>query len=330
MNCSESLGLGFLLSSSSVGSGADSSFNDATVLLCGLFIDLATSLDDLLELLITISDGFEELGVDLSEHGCLLGGNLVLIDLLLDGLLQLFGLALGSVEVLLSSHLTLEDCAHDFLLTGVQSVIIEGSAHAHHGDSTVAITNSSHGAVDLDGGEHGVGDLLGVGDLVLAVEEVPNVKETVHTGEEEETWAGRGPATIGQIGLMVTSHHDGMGFEIFAPDLSGPITNSKEVFEMTGVSLNVIDGTVMLALIQTEFQVDFDLLTLVSLEDVTLLGTDKVLEGRSIGVVLETGTTEHLGDGLAVDSEVLDKLELLSGLVELSLIPPKKAAISGC
>ena len=49
---------------------------------------------------------------------------------------------------------------------------------------------------------------------------------------------------------------------------------------MTGVSLDVVDGAVMLALLKTELQVNFGgLLSLVGLEDVTLFGTDEVLEG---------------------------------------------------
>lgn len=70
-----------------------------------------------------------------------------------------------------------------------------------------------------------------------------------------------------------------MGLEIFTPDLGGPVTDGEEIFEVTGVPLNVVDRSMMFALVQTELQVDFDLLTLVGLEDVTLFGTDEVLEG---------------------------------------------------
>ena len=79
---------------------------------------------------------------------------------------------------------------------------------------------------------------------------------------------------------MVTCLHDGMALEILAPDLGGPITNREEVLAVTGVSLDLVDGAVMLALLKTELQVDFGgLLSLVGLEDVTLFGTDEVLEG---------------------------------------------------
>ena len=98
---------------------------------------------------------------------------------------------------------------------------------------------------------------------------------------------------------------------------------------MARVSFNVVDRAVMLSLFKTEPQVDFDLLSLVSLEDVTLLSTDQVLERGSIGVVLKRGTTKNLRDSLFTDLEVFDELELLSGAVtEVSLIPPQKTAIS--
>ena len=99
---------------------------------------------------------------------------------------------------------------------------------------------------------------------------------------------------------------------------------------MTWVSFDVVDGSVMLALLEAEFEVDFDLLSLVGLENVTLLGTNQVLEGRSIGIVLEGSSTEHLGSGLTVNLEGLDKLELFSWTsLEVSLIPPKEATIGG-
>ena len=46
---------------------------------------------------------------------------------------------------------------------------------------------------------------------------------------------------------------------------------------MARVPLDVVDGSVMLALIETKLEIDFNLLTLVSLQDVALLGTNEVL-----------------------------------------------------
>lgn len=99
---------------------------------------------------------------------------------------------------------------------------------------------------------------------------------------------------------------------------------------MAWVSLNVVDGSVMLTLVQTELQVDFDLLSLVGLEDVALLGTDQVLQRRSISVILQAGAAKDLGHGLTVDLEVLNELEFLCGTrLEVSLIPPEEATVGG-
>lgn len=78
-----------------------------------------------------------------------------------------------------------------------------------------------------------------------------------------------------------------MALEILAPDLGGPITNGEEILQVTGVSLDVVDGAVMLTLLKTELQVDFDLLSFVGLQDVTLFSSNQVLEWRGIRVVLQ-------------------------------------------
>jgi len=130
---------------------------------------------------------------------------------------------------------------------------------------------------------------------------------------------------------VITRLHDGVAFQVLTPNLGAPITDGKEILKVTGVSLDVVDGAVMLALLEAELKVDFDLLTLVGLQDVTLLGTDKVLKRGGIRVVLKTGTSKNLRPDLTIDSEVLDENKLLSGTtLKVPLIPPKKAAISGC
>ena len=78
-----------------------------------------------------------------------------------------------------------------------------------------------------------------------------------------------------------------MALEILAPDLGGPMTNGEEILQVTGVSLDVVDGSVMLTLLKTELQVDFDLLSFVGLQDVTLFSSNQVLEWRGIRVVLQ-------------------------------------------
>ena len=130
---------------------------------------------------------------------------------------------------------------------------------------------------------------------------------------------------------MIARLHNGVAFQVLTPDLSTPVTDRQEVLELARISLDVVDGTVMLALLKTELEVDFDLLALVGLEDITLLSTDEVLERGGIGVVLETSTTEHLGLDNTVDSEVFDEFKLFEGTtLKVSLIPPKKATIGRC
>lgn len=63
---------------------------------------------------------------------------------------------------------------------------------------------------------------------------------------------------------------------------------------MSWIPLEGIDWTVVLALLKTESLSDFDLLTFVGLENVTLLGTNEVLEGTCILVVLQGCTTQDL------------------------------------
>ena len=73
------------------------------------------------------------------------------------------------------------------------------------------------------------------------------------------------------------------------------------------------------------------MLSFVGLEDVALLSSDKVLKRGRISVVFKTGASKNLGDGLPVDGEVLNELELLSGAsLKIPLIPPEETTIGGC
>ena len=99
---------------------------------------------------------------------------------------------------------------------------------------------------------------------------------------------------------------------------------------MGGVSLQGINGAVMLAGFETESRLDFNCLPLVSLQDVTLLGTDEVLERTGILVVLQRGTSEDLSHWLLANLESFGEDELIDGAIsEFLHIPPKDAAISG-
>ena len=99
---------------------------------------------------------------------------------------------------------------------------------------------------------------------------------------------------------------------------------------MSGVSLQGINGAVMLAGFETESRLDFNCLSLVSLQDVPLLGTDEVLERTGILVVLQRGTSEDFSHWLVTNLESLREDELIDGAIsEFLEIPPKDAAISG-
>jgi hypothetical protein len=181
----------------------------------------------------------------------------------------------------------------------------------------------------LDAGKNSVGNLNRVSNFVLAVEEVPHVKETVHAGQVEKTSALGRPATVSKVALMVASLHNRLA-EFLGPDLSGPVTNRKEVLKLGGVTLEGVDGAVMLTVFNTVTHVNFDLiLTFVGLHDITLLATDQVLQGRGLGVILKGGSTANLGKGLALYGVGVVKNELISGTFsEHALIPPEKATIS--
>jgi len=73
---------------------------------------------------------------------------------------------------------------------------------------------------------------------------------------------------------VVASLHNRVALKILAPDLGGPVTHSKEILQVAGISLNVVDRAVVLTLLKTKLQVDFDLLSFVGLKDVTLLSSD--------------------------------------------------------
>ena len=76
---------------------------------------------------------------------------------------------------------------------------------------------------------------------------------------------------------MVASLHDGLT-ELLRPDLSAPVTNGQEVFELGGVTLKSIDGAVMLAVLLTITHVNFNLvLTTIGLHHGTVLATAEIL-----------------------------------------------------
>ena len=93
--------------------------------------------------------------------------------------------SLGNLKILLSSSLTIKGTNHDFLLLVGDLVERLSKLHDRHG--TFSISNSAHALVYRDGGKWGVTDLLTVGTLVLTIVEIPDIKETINSGQVKET-----------------------------------------------------------------------------------------------------------------------------------------------
>merc|ERR1712127_869783 len=92
---------------------------------------------------------------------------------------------------------------------------------------------------------------------------------------------------------MISSLHD-WRLLFFTPDLGAPITYREEVFGVRWVSVKVIDWSMMFTTVITESILDFNSLSFVCLEYVTLLSSDEVLQRTSFGVVFKRGTTKNL------------------------------------
>lgn len=76
---------------------------------------------------------------------------------------------------------------------------------------------------------------------------------------------------------MVASLHNGL-FKILTPNLGGPITNRQKEFLLEGVSLQGVDGTVMLSTLLSESGLDFNVLSLTDLKNISLLSSDQVFD----------------------------------------------------
>jgi len=92
---------------------------------------------------------------------------------------------------------------------------------------------------------------------------------------------------------MISSLHD-WRFLFFTPDLGAPITYREEVFGVCWVSVKGIDWSMMFTIVITESILDFNGLSFVCLQYVTLLSSDEVLQRTSFGVVFKRGTTKNL------------------------------------
>lgn len=130
----------------------------------------------------------------------------------------------------------------------------------------------------------------------LPVEVIPDIENTVHTCDEEETRSDWTPAAGGEVGWVILGGHD-RGLDVLHPDLGGPVTHSDEALRIGWVSLDRVDWTVMLARTLVE---DCDtvvservrgggiLLAVLQVDhqDDTLLCADEILGRTSFGIVL--------------------------------------------
>lgn len=83
--------------------------------------------------------------------------------------------------------------------------------------------------------------------------------------------------------------------------------------------------------ITTESSSDFNHLSLVSLEDISLLSTNQILKRTSIRVVFERGWTKKLLLGYTVSSDFLVQFQTVSWDWLFTLhIPPEKSTIGWC
>lgn len=128
---------------------------------------------------------------------------------------------------------------------------------------------------------------------------------------------------------MVARLHNWVRFEVFAPDLGRPVTHRHKVLEVTRVTLDLVDRSVMLALINTELHANFDGLSAVRLQNVPLLSSDQEFEGRRISIVLKRGSSENLGLRLSVHVEILNQGQLLSWtILKHAHVPPEQTTVS--
>ena len=127
---------------------------------------------------------------------------------------------------------------------------------------------------------------MAVSNLILPVVEVPDVEESIDTGQVEETTTLWGPAAISEVGSMVTGLHN-WGTEVLMPDLCLPVTNREEVFGVAWVTPEGIHWSVMLSRLVTETPRDIELLPLVCLHNVALLAANQVVEGTGLSEVLK-------------------------------------------
>jgi hypothetical protein len=163
-------------------------------------------------------------------------------------------------QVFLTTELAFKHFVND--LSFIFARFSKCSAQTHKRDRAIRVSYRCQLSLDSDACKHGITDLLRVGNLILAVEEVPYIKEAVHSCEEKDTWAGGRPAAISQVSLVVASLHNWVEDSLLAPHLGLPVTNTHEVLDQERIPLKRVNRSVVLALSRAESELSFNLLSL--------------------------------------------------------------------
>jgi len=156
----------------------------------GIFLichSLISSCLNLVNVLTTFRNVLEEIFVD-SIDSLLQGLFFLLLKLCSISLLLVFELSITSkfswdFKILFSLELSFKDLAHYFFF--FVSGLIKRFAKLHDGNSTFRVTNGSHILVDSNGCKWAVTDFLTVSYLILTVIEIPDIKESINTGQVE-------------------------------------------------------------------------------------------------------------------------------------------------
>jgi len=209
--------------------------------------------------------------------------------------------------------------------------LVERLAELDKSDSSLRISDSGHLTFSKrngDGSQRIITDLVRVSNLILSVEVIPDVKEPIHSSEEEESFSMRSPTTISEVGVVVFSLHE-RSLELFRPDLGSPVSNCKEVFTDGRVSLDSIHWSVMLSSLETILLVDLNRSSrsLIHLEDISLLSSHQILHWASFIVILKPSSSEDLLTctiNVIVEGEGVNR-----SIIKVSEVPPKKSTICG-
>ena len=184
------------------------------------------------------------------------------------------GKFLGNFEIFFSSSFSLKNLLHR-LFFFCRSVY-QWFAELQDVDRTFGITDSSHVLVYRNRSKGTITDLLTECDLILSIIEVPDIEETVDSSKEEKTTSGWRPATVGKIGGVISCLHNGW-LLLFTPDLGAPITDREEVLSVSWVSIERVNWSMMFTRFKTESLLNFDSLSLICLQNITLLCTNEIL-----------------------------------------------------